>query len=328
MKFTFLLITLILFSFANAAIITVDNRTPSIGDYTDLNAAVNAASAGDIIYVFPSPVSYSLSSITKQVHIIGTGFSQPEETVKQTFLNGNVTITSEASGTVLEGFQFSSNLNFHIDGDNITIKKNKLNYITINANIQGTIIIQNYFYVHYSNTWAMEIGASCEIFISNNIFDNQIGPGGIMSQNLSITKILHNVFYNIDVNAYSLLAQVGSYIANNIFINGQIATYSSLDVYNNMCNGTQLPVGSGNLLNVDMNTVFEDYLNGDYHLKSGSPANGAGQNGVDMGIYGGAIPFVDGGFPGLPSVTNLQAPHVVTQNNGLDVIIDAKSNKP
>ena len=63
-------------------------------------------------------------------------------------------------------------------------------------------------------------------------------------------------------------------IVRPIIIEGKVST--TCDLFNNMCNGIQLPAGNGNLLNVDMSTVFVDHLNGDYHLSPGSPAIGSG----------------------------------------------------
>ena len=47
---------------------------------------------------------------------------------------------------------------------------------------------------------------------------------------------------------------------------------------------------------------------------------------VDTGIYGGSTPFIDGGFPGLPSIMEIQADHVGSQTGGLDINVKAKSN--
>ena len=94
-----------------------------------------------------------------------------------------------------------------------------------------------------------------------------------------------------------------------------------------MSNSTQLPEGNGNLRNVDMSTVFVDHENYDFHLLPGSPAIGAGENGTDMGIYGGDAPYVDGGFPGLPSILQIQAPTAGSQTSGLYISFKAKSNK-
>ncbi len=77
-----------------------------------------------------------------------------------------------------------------------------------------------------------------------------------------------------------------------------------------------------------MDTVFVDYDGWDFHLLSDSPAKGSGQNGVDMGIYGGSTPFVDGGRPGLPLITDIDSDFVGSQQSGLDVTIKAKSITP
>ena len=37
--------------------------------------------------------------------------------------------------------------------------------------------------------------------------------------------------------------------------------------------------------------------------------------------------LVDGGLPGLPSIYNLESDAITTQQNGLDVLINAKSNR-
>jgi len=116
------------------------------------------------------------------------------------------------------------------------------------------------------------------------------------------------------------------YIANNIIVSGGCLDTSEGYFYN-MCNLDQLPSDNGNIQNTNMNSVFVDPANYDYHLLQDSPAKGAGQNGEDMGCYGGDTPFVDGGAPGIPSIVEITASHVGSQQSGLDVIIKAKSNK-
>ncbi len=88
-----------------------------------------------------------------------------------------------------------------------------------------------------------------------------------------------------------------------------------------------LPEGSDNIGNINMNTVFVDYQNYDFHLLPGSPAIGTGQYGVDMGIYSSSTPFVDDDAPGPPSIFEIQTDYVGSKMIGLDVKIKAKSNK-
>lgn len=316
-KVTIFTVMIIMFAFsgAQAAIITVDNKTPSIGDYTTLQAAHDAASDsdGDVIYVYPSDAVYQGITVTKKIRFVGTGFDYPSEEMSTTLIAGAMTFNAGSDGSTLDGF--GTNFYVTIDADNITIKRNKLSNITVAENHTGTVILQNYgSYI--------SVAASNEVLIANNNLN-----GGIYAHLSSTTiTILHNVI-RTGTNNYAIqLANADKYIANNIIIGG-ICSGTNSGYYHNMSNSNQLPSGNGNIGNVDMSTVFVDPDNNDLHLLPGSPAIGAGQNGVDMGMYGGDTPYVDGGRPGLPSIFQLESDHVGSQQNGLDVTIKAKSNR-
>ena len=66
-----------------------------------------------------------------------------------------------------------------------------------------------------------------------------------------------------------------------------------------------------------------DVNGGDYHLITGSPAIGAGFNGEDIGIYGGATPFNDLWYlTRLPSITAISCPAVFDEDVNLNVNIE------
>ena len=307
-------------------IITVDNATPSAGDYSKMQAAHDAAGNGDTIYVYPSGVSYGAITVTKKLHFIGTGFDAPGNALNTTNISGTMKFNTGCDGSSLEGF--GGLFSIVIDADNVTIKRNKVKKITINTNHTGTVILQNLLH-DSSYEYLLTVAANNEILIANNVFDNTAGYGGnavakgISATNSDVTiTILHNVLNLFSSSAsYALnLGNSNKYVANNIIIKGG-CTGTSNGYYYNMSNGGQLPSGDGNIRGVDMSNVFEGF----YHLKDGSPAIGAGQNGVDMGIYGGSTPFNEGGAPGLPLIFELNADHLGTHQNGLDVTIKAKT---
>ena len=70
----------------------------------------------------------------------------------------------------------------------------------------------------------------------------------------------------------------------------------------------------------------EDIENYDFHLSGDSPASGNGVDGVDMGIYGGNAPYIDGGFPSLPAIIDLNSDILTDPSNSLNIEFKAKGN--
>lgn len=60
---------------AQAKVWTVSNNAYSPGQYTNLQHAIDSASAGDSIYVEPSAFSYGGITIGKQLYLFGGGGS-------------------------------------------------------------------------------------------------------------------------------------------------------------------------------------------------------------------------------------------------------------
>ncbi|MEZ5083070.1 MAG: hypothetical protein R2750_06440 [Bacteroidales bacterium] len=63
---------------------------------------------------------------------------------------------------------------------------------------------------------------------------------------------------------------------------------------------------------------------GQWQLKVGSPAIGTGEDGADIGIFGGESPYVLSGLPAIPAIYDLNAQSLPT--NTLDVTVKAKSH--
>ncbi len=145
----------------------------------------------------------------------------------------------------------------------------------------------------------------------NIIIDNlgDMGGGGIKCVSSSSTSIENNVIYNNSIGGGIVTNYSNISIANNIIWNNlpdQIHFYSSNDTvaYNNIMGGYD---GNGN---INLDPVFRDPTNGDFHLMSascGDPDNspcidagnpaildlfldcqwGLGTSRSDMGAYGG-----------------------------------------
>ena len=90
--------------------------------------------------------------------------------------------------------------------------------------------------------------------------------------------------------------------------------------------------GPGNVGAVDMSTVFAGYptqgnhsTDGRWQLLEGGPASGAGEGGIDCGMFGGSLPYVLSGLPAIPRIYEAIIPTAGSTASGLPVIIRVKS---
>ncbi len=313
-----------------AKIWVVDNNPIPVGDFTNLADAQTAASNGDTIYVYPSATAYAGFTCTKQLYILGVGYNLDiyvGQASNASSTIGNIIFNAGSEGSVLVGF--AGNFYVDINTDNVTIKKNDLNNIAIGGS--SCVIMQNDIVgdiYNGSSVYINQPNISNILIVNNKIYNTHWGYNTIYGNVSSDVSIINNVI-NVtrDVSGAIINVSTNSLVQNNIIM---IGTCSTNPVYqNNMSNSDQLPTTNGNVINIDMNTVFEDpddFVTG-LHLLPGSPAIGTGFNGTDMGIYGGNHPYVDGGFPNLPSIFYLESEATTSLQNGLDVVIKARSNR-
>lgn len=313
----------------------VDNNPNPVGNFTTLSAAHGAASNGDTIYVYPSLTAYAAITLTKQLYIFGSGFDLNlhggQATTTASSISGTMAFNNGSQGSVLEGFD--GGFFVDINTSNITIKRNDLTWVDI-AGSQSQIL-QNEIAngTSFGAVIFIRSGGYGGILIANNKVINGINNSdwdGIEFEDINsgTATILNNVVITASTSAQALQKLTSnSIVINNIVIQGNVNGNAVFQY--NMGNATQFPAGNGNMNNVNMTTVFVDpnsYETG-WHLKPGSPAIGAGQNGTDMGIYGGDAPYVDGGYPGIPAIYFIDAEVVGGPGNDLNVIFKAKSNK-
>ncbi len=333
-KTLFVLLSLVLtFGSLNAReprIITVDNKYPSMGEYTTIQAAHDAAIPGDTIYVYPSSIAYSGFNVSKKLTIIGSGWPSIELDLQGTSVNGEINLQPGSDYSVL--MSISGKAFITIDANNVTIKKNYLDSryceitnITIKSNHTGTIISQNIL-MGSDWMWIILIDNQNEVLISNNFLYSPKqwtplggeGGKGIVGNASEIDLIIdHNHF---DVGHYPCEVNQNAIVSSNYFwINGNVDGR----LYNNFSSNCCFANGLNNVNNVNPSDIFVN----SWHIKPGSIAEKAGKDGTDIGIYGGQTPFVDGGLPDIPLIYELKANIVGSKQNGLKVKFKAKSNK-
>ena len=318
---------------ANATVKTVSNNPNSPGQYTDLQVAITAAANNDTLYVHGSPNTYGNVSITKPLTIIGAGALPNKDYYYSTILVGitlsyNSLYTSSGSGSKIIGCSVSGiglsagdNTSAHPGISNVTITRNKVGSISFNENANGgqsalahnnisiynnvigslvgpgggyygsikNSIIRNNLIYNCGNLGSINIGT---ILIANNIFFGSISPVN--------ATISNNIFYTLGTSAF---AGGSCSLSNNCFYSPTY-TYVLSDIVGGSNNG------NNNIMNQDPLFVYYDALAAsvydytlsnpaagpfaNFNLLSGSPCLLTGSDGLNLGVYGGLSPFIEG----------------------------------
>lgn len=331
---------------ASATIWRVNNTLGVDADFTSVQVAHDSASAGDTILVEGSTIAYGNLAITKLLYIYGTGYFLTENDSTQAYpINaklGNVTFNAGSGGSRMQGFQIGDGAAnaVTINTDNIIFERNYINlndfaWMIVVGNNRTNIIIRHNYLVNLMNWFGSGFGISIGTNVTGTvIYDNYIhvpsavtASGAIFSNNTSSSLIIRQnvlmgrlVFYN-------------TVFENNIYRSGNAVTSDITNIVrNNLCNGTQFPAINGNQQSVNMTTVFllTGSTDGQWRLKIGSPAIGAGFSEEDCGMYGnlpGVPVYILSGMPEIPAIFAATVPVVGTNSTGLDVNVKVKSHK-
>ena len=325
-------------------VLTVDNRIPSIGQYATIQAAHDAANDGDGIYVYPSPNAYAATSVTKLVHITGGGWNlNPSTTGSYNTRAGHFVFYSGSEGSSLSGLDVESVAiyadsvtmkhcrmsdwsNLVIDANQVCIDQNQLFSILVSQNHSGVEISRNYIrgngYGYYPGlnpaSFVVMIEANCDVTLYNNIITNWYYNSSLDAHGVFIFGGGNQLLVNNSIRNFNERGSIYCYGASPVCINNVLTNDLGLNQVN--C--------SYNVINSNADALFIAWQNDDYHLAPGSPAIGAGENGIDCGAYGGVSPFNDNlNTPSLPTVIQLTAPTtIVPADQPMPITIRARTN--
>ena len=322
--------------------------------YTTIQAAHDAASDGDIIYVEPSNDDYGHLNSSKRLTIIGNGYFLDQNTNtpfnKLSSRIGNITFGAGSALTKLIGVIATG---VSLQADNITVsrcylKSNGINYISGN-----NCIISNCFMTSTINN-----GTGLNTIINGNII---FQPEQWAITNMKNAAIINNIIYS-QVTGYfgsgnpipaPIQNSDNCTISNNIFdfrdagVNAQALgcgnspCLNNNSVSNNICltrNG--LPAGNGNINGASATTTFQVTNPWDgysiynknftqdaiFQLAVGSPAIGIGTGGTNAGAFGGANPYVLSGLPPVPITTKYDVTGAGNTNVPIQVSVTVRSN--
>lgn len=368
-SFTFSIITIAICTIGlglNAQTIRRVNNTAGLNDpnvYSTIQAAHNAAVAGDIISLEPSEnPTYGNLVCSKTLKIVGPGYFLDKN--PNTFFDkrlpavGHIQFINGSQNSSIEGVAViagSAHGTVQIGVPGVAISRCKIG--TIQFNYGGFLA----GYESYGNQCTIKSsiigfvgGESNNPQLANQIsISNCILMTGV--QNLRNSTISYNTF-NVDGNSrfYSV---INCTITNNIFdTRGQGSTFSIIDypdsfnsgnsVSNNLCidapNG--LPEGSGNVRGAVASSIFINsgdpfgtyggraninYLPEDkiFQLSQNSPAKTAAAGGGEAGAFGNGVnAYKLSGLPASPIITNFTNTGSGTNTTPLTITISVRSN--
>jgi hypothetical protein len=271
--------------------------------------AYNNATDGDTIYLPGGNITFP-SVIDKKLTIFGAGHHPDSSiTTQKTTLNGNITVSENADSLYIEGIHLTGTLTFTNNHkvDNVTLNRCRINTLSFLGNrttpcentkimecvIDGNIFLNNAQYVEVSNSiltgtleYAYEVGFLNCIFLYNST-SSQLSSSVV--RYTANSYFANNIFMR---NSYSMNILFSS--SSNTFVNNAFRSVPNegTNTFVNNYNNTDLD----NFFINQTGFVF-DYQH-DYHLID--PITYIGNDGLEIGLYGGSFPLKTGFIPKNP----------------------------
>jgi hypothetical protein len=292
------------------------------------DSALIKAVDDDFIYL-PGIQIAGTKSITKRLTIFGTGH-YPDSTLatgKSQFVN-DILLANKCN---FEGFEVSS---IHVINANasqssfIRIKASALNFAgSDNHLINGCAI-----YSVTGRDASGNCGESSGCLINSSIINNV--------QAMSNSNFNNCVFMG-NISIYTYMATTNSNFNNCIFKGlynfSWYTTTSCFPLVGNTSNHciwqTSINVpGINNLINNSPDTIMINATNTqfqyafNYHLKPNSPYLSAGNDGQQIGLYGGASPYKEGAVPSNPHIYYKAVSNASTSDGKLQIQFKVRTN--
>lgn len=318
--------TFVLFVFcaaASATIHTVSNAPHLPAEFATIQAAHDAASAGDTILLHGTNNSYGSLIWSKQLFI----FSNTALPVDGAKINSIQIVNGTVSGSVLESVNVAAFNNDGTAGDNVDITLRRCAFTGIGFSMSSVIHFSNWLiegcvftqsgngaYSFYGNC---NQGSYDQFILRNNVFNGKVSA-------LINSSFDHNVFLNMQGGQATSNCNTYCIYSNNIFFGASPSEeyYSNHNqYYNNLsygsaseafpiqANPSESPFNTGadnivandpSFVNVTINSPFN--FNFDFTLASGSPCIAAGTDDSNLGVYDGTSYFRGDFEPTIPIV--------------------------
>lgn len=349
-------VVLFVFQSGNATVRTVSNTPSTLAQYSDIQAAVNASSDGDTVYVHGSPNNYALFTINdKRLVILGPGWRPDKNLAFKAQVAGCTIVGTLASNTEIQGLYIYGNITLgnapHSDG--IQFIRNEIFNQNIYINQGGTtykdyLFEGNIFY--RPHLWASTSTTYQNFLFHNNLFYESATNDWTFTDFNNCINVLfdHNLFYGPSTGAVNVFVNNNRFMTftNNIFVRRNVANNNSQSVFNNNITfnaGTNNPwaVNSnndagGNVENQDPQMVDQTSVNAgtynplfDFTIAAG-PANNSGADGKDMGLLYdavGSLNWANSRNSRLPRIFTMNITNpTIPQGGNLNVEVEARKS--
>jgi hypothetical protein len=313
---------------ANATILRVSNVNGSSAPYSTIQAAHDAASAGDTIMVDGSNTRYGLTEVSKQLVFIGPGFWINENGLVQESAPMAIVeflIHPGAAGTVIEGFTFKYEMTqlLTINANNcvvrrcyfwnhggytaITFSRDKVDGSYTGSNPTGAVIHQNFF-------------ADCGIIASF------LQGEGLMTN----VQITNNIFLKNEGTVYDINNFSDCYIAYNTMIGSgtwkPFRTVHASTIEHNIVKEAKAYYSNINIVD---NNEWSDNIEVGYAEKPIEyqtdkdirDLESIKEYSANYGAFAGDSPYVLSGIPAAPVIEDLVVPTTVEAGSKMNVTI-------
>jgi len=312
--------------------------------YTTLQAAHDAASNNDIIYLEPTAITYGNLTCTKVLTIIGNGYYLAQNPGLQLDLRdalvSSVTFANGSAGSRITGCVIDGQMN--IGANNIIAERNRfttaycyIGYTPTSGSIGVTNILFRQNIIENGYSVYLYPGSTAATTVSNVIITNNIIIGNISTptgqyNRLSNILISNNVIGNLAGTSGNSIEIDNAVIKNNILTYTGISnnfTPRNNEYSNNISGNTVFGTANGNQQNIGPAAMFVGgtaSTDGAFALRPApNPAIGTGESGTNVGAFGGVNPYRIAGIPNVPTI--YQYNQSVTGNT-LNATISTRSN--
>lgn len=285
------------------------------GIFATVQAAHDAAAAGDILYLEPTAQTFGSLSCTKRLTIIGNGY----------FLGDNPGLQLDARPSILNDVVFAAGsagsritgctaTNVTVSTNNIMVERNRiLGQVQLGASGAGQsgpitqLLVRQNFIGSNINFVTGPNSSVNNAIITNNIIRSGL-VGGVTSSPMS-ALIRNNVLGAATVGQGSFTVSV----ANSTFVNNIMTGPSQIqgglnNTFNhNISDNAAFGTANGNQADVPLANLFVGAASaspdGAFQLRAGTnPARGTGESGADIGAFGGNTPYRLSGIPNVPTI--------------------------
>ncbi len=271
---------------AGATVRTVSNFPANIAQFSNIQAAVDASSSGDTVYVHGSPNQYASFDLTnKQLVVIGPGWAAVKQLPFEAVINTDIIVSgvngidftgTASSGSVLQGLTLTGGTGIRINTSGI----NNLRFIRIHNSASPVIFSGSVS----PGSWTGYLFEGCIInnsavrsdnpgvhnfsnflFQNNLFYESGCCIGGNIQGFTNTSSILfdHNLWYGPGGGSRDCFANNCRFLTltNNIFVRRNAASQNSFSTFNNNITfnaGDNTPWASNSNINSGGNIENQD----------------------------------------------------------------------